>query len=129
MGKAQHLLIRVAVVVAVAALVRILDSGFDFDAFVEQLAWLGLPMLAGLAGFQAFGPGGGTRIHGALYPTLYGWLVFFVASAVFQDDGFLSSLNGHRFWSDGIRIPIGFVLAVPTLYVLDLVWKPKTTDK
>lgn len=129
MGKAQQLLIRTAVVVGVAAVVRILDSGFDLDAFVEQLVWLGLPMLAGLAAFGAFGPGSGTRIHAALYPTLYGWVVYFVGSMVFQDDGFLSSLGADRFWSDGIRIPIGFVLAVPTLYVLDAVWKPKAKEQ
>ncbi len=122
MEKFKPVLIRALIVLLVAAVVRIMTSGFDFDGFGEQLVDVGLPMLLGLLAFSMVGPNDGKKIHKAMYPALYGWLAFFILTNVFDSN---QARTTYTFWEDGIRIPIGFVLAVPTLYLLDLVWKPK----
>lgn len=122
MEKFKPVLIRAIIVVLVAAVVRVFTSGFDFDGFIDQLIYVGLPMFLGLLVFSAVGPNDGKKIHKAMYPALYGWVVFFILTNVFDSN---QARSTYEFWEDGIRIPIGFVLAVPTLYVLDLVWKPK----
>lgn len=125
MGKFQVLLIRTGVVIVVALLVRAFGNGLSFDAVIDELIYLGVPMLLGLLVFSAVGPRDSNRLHTAVYPVLYGWVAYFL----------LQNLDSDRaraftsFWVDGIIIPIGFVMAIPTLYLMDLVWKPKPRAK
>lgn len=121
MGKFQVLLIRTGVVIAVALLVRILGSGLDFDAIIDELIYLGIPMFLGLLIFSVAGPKDSSRVHAAVYPVLYGWVVYFLL----QNFDSNQARSFTSFWKDGIFIPIGFVVAIPAIYVLDLVWKPK----
>lgn len=122
MAKFRPVLIRALAVVIVAFVVRVLATSFSIGDLPALLLDVGLPVLLGLLAFAAIGPKSTKAIHKALYPTLYALVFHFiwVNVAGSSEDGSFSN-----FWAEGIQIRAGFILAVPTLYLINLVWKPK----
>lgn len=116
----RNALIRALVVVLVVVLVRGLATAFSLDDVAGTLLRIGLPLFLGLALHRKFGPRRDTRSDRALYPALYGWLLGILIDWLWVG---ASAAFGNLF-TEGIRLPLGFVLAYPVLWVLDLVWRP-----
>ena len=114
-------LIRTLIVVVVVIVVRGLGAGFSMEDVLRRLLQLGLPMFLGLLAFAQFGPRRETRAERALYPTLYGWLLWSLMDWMWEISA--PTLVGGLF-DHGIVIPLGFVIAYPVLWCLDLVWRP-----
>lgn len=116
----RNALIRTLVVVLVVTVIRGFATAFSLDEILGTLLRIGLPLLLGLALYAKVGPRRETRSDRALYPALYGWVLWTLIDWLWED----ASIAFGNLFSHGIVIPLGFVLAYPVLWVMDLAWRP-----
>ena len=116
----RNALIRALVVVLVVAVVRGIATAFTLDEILGTLLRIGLPMWLGLSIHAKVGPRRETRSDRALYPALYGWVLWTLIDWLWED----ASIAFGLLFTHGIVIPLGFVIAYPVLWALDLAWRP-----